>query len=264
MKEYRPYVTYGVLTACAVIHILIVFSGFENLNEAAILMGAYYKAFILAGEWWRLLTAGLVHASLIHLFMNGLALSTLGGVMERTLGRLKYAAVLAGSVIGGSLFLFCAKGNQMAVGISGGLYGLMAGYTYLILRAGGGKNPSVKAALIRTYAINLMINFLPGVSFSSHLGGFLTGLFLTALLTQDTSGMKKHILTAGVLYFIFLGIFIPRSAYILQDEEYFLTDLRVLSAEKKFGLKRHAEKMAENLDVLYNNDGFLTESLKGS
>ncbi len=256
--------TYAVLIICLAVHLLIQFSGFDNLNEAAILWGAYYKAFILAGEWWRLLTAGFVHVQLLHLFVNGMALSSLGSAMERTLGRWKYLAVLLGSVIGGSLFLFAAEGNKVAVGISGGLYGLMAGYTYMLIRAGGWKNPVVKTALIRTYMINLLINFMPGVSVSGHIGGFMAGLFLTVLLTEADKTVRLHYFAAAVLYFIFIGILTGRNAYIAQDEEYYMTDLRVLSYEKDAGLSQHAENMAARLDDLYNNDGFLTEALKGN
>ena len=262
-RKFTPYVTYTVLGLCLVVHLLIQFSGFDNLNEAAILYGAYYKAFILAGEWWRFLTAGFVHVQVLHLFVNGMALSTLGSAMEKGLGHLKYCAVLFVSVIGGCAFLFAAQGNQVAVGISGGLYGLMAGYTYLIIKGGGWKNPVVKSALTRTYLINLLINFMPGVSVSGHIGGFLTGLFLTAVLSPGEKSTKFHYIAAAVLYCIFLGIFMSRSAYISQDQEYYMTDYRVLNAEKQMGFGAHAEKVAGRLDELYNNDGYLTEALKG-
>ena len=101
-------------------------------TELAILLGAYYKAFIAAGEWWRLLTVGFVHVSVIHLFVNMMSLSVLGRVLEPALKPLKFCILLFGSVIGGSVFLFCTSGNTVGVGLSGGLYGCLAAYIYLV------------------------------------------------------------------------------------------------------------------------------------
>ena len=73
----------------------ILFAGIRFLNfasepETAIFLGAYYKPFIIAGEFWRFLTAGFVHIDLWHILMNMLALRNLGMFMEKITGRWRY------------------------------------------------------------------------------------------------------------------------------------------------------------------------------
>ena len=42
------------------------------------------RSAVLAGEWWRILTAPLAHFSASHLFWNGLVLLLAGWVVERS------------------------------------------------------------------------------------------------------------------------------------------------------------------------------------
>jgi hypothetical protein len=184
--------------------------------------------------------------------------------MEKVMGRWQYAVILFGSVIGGTLFTFAAEGNTVAVGLSGGLYGLMAGYTYRILAAGGLKNPYVRNALIRTYLINIMINFMPGIAVSAHLGGFITGLILTAVLSEarHTKPFKVHFAISGCIYLFFLFFFVTRGFYIPDNQRFLGTDLAVLKMEKQAGLVNHAENMAKRLDLIYDINGSLENMLK--
>src|SRR3954470_1160519 len=50
------------------------------------------------GEWWRIFTAPLLHFSTVHLFSNSLVLLLAGWTLERSIGRLWFAAIF---VIGG-------------------------------------------------------------------------------------------------------------------------------------------------------------------
>lgn len=253
MRKRMPVATTVVLVLCVIVFCILHSLGMENENEAAIVVGAYYKPFVLAGEWWRLLTVGFVHISLTHILMNGLSLWSLGNILEPYLGKGRFLLILLCSVIGGSLFLFAAGENLVGVGLSGGLYGLLACYTYLVIMQGGWQNERMRSSLISTYIINLLINFIPGIAWQAHLGGFLTGLILTSVMEKNekTEGFRKHFAIAGLLFALSLGIGCYRNAYIPEDERYYGTDARVLQVYAQYGLKAHARHVSRRLSEIY-------------
>ncbi len=247
--------TFVITAICAVITLLIAFLPFgETETERAIFFGAYYKSFVIAGEWFRMLTCGFVHISVLHLFMNMFSLSILGKAMETSLGWKNYLILLLSSVIGGSIFLFCTSGNTVGVGLSGGLYGLLAAYILLVAKAGAMKIPQVRNGVLQTVGINLFINFMPGVAWRAHLGGAITGLILIMILKPDINEkvQRVHAAIALVLLLIGAGAACIKSAVIDPSEVYLLTDLRVLKMEDSIGLHQHARNMASNLDKLYD------------
>ena len=263
-KMKTPYVTLTVMVICAAMFLLVSMSGLENGTEAAILAGAYYKPFILAGEWWRILSYGFVHAELMHIFMNMFSLYIVGRMMEFRLGAVRYLLLLLLSIIGGGVFVFAAQGNTVMVGMSGGLYGLLGGYFYIAAVSGGLQNRAVRNVLIRTLVINLLINLMPGIAVGAHIGGMITGMFMTAMLTEDIKGLKKHFAAAGLAFVLILGWMAKQSAYIPSDRIYMLSDYRVLLKEKELGFEKHALRMAEKLADIYNDsDNTLYEELSG-
>ena len=251
----KPLATYAVMIICFIVFVLTNFFPVSTPSETSILLGAYYKPFIIAGEYWRLLTVGFTHVSLWHLFVNMMALMNLGRFMEKIVGSWRYAAILLLSVIGGSAFYFITSRNTFAVGLSGGLYGLMAGYTLIVCYSGSWKNPQVMSALIRTYMINLMINFIPGVAAGAHAGGFFTGLLLTGLLLPQKE--KRNNMHFGLALAALIGVMaylVPQNAFIDSEHVYALTDVRILRYEKQIGFGDHAARIAQKLDTIYTDN----------
>ncbi len=253
--NFRKYpVTITIIIICVLVTIGIQVCGL-NEAEAAILFGAYYKPFILAGEWWRMLTVGFVHISFIHLLMNMTSLYSLGMALEPYLGKWKYLLILFVSVIGGSMFVFAGNGSVLCVGLSGGLYGLLACYAYLVYKHGGFNVPSIRNAFIRTFIINLIINFMPGISWMAHLGGFVTGILLSGVLETEDTGLRYGFLGAFVVLCICMMLLDVRNASLASDEIYGGTDQIVLQKYKDIGLSAHAEHMQEKLITIYTKAG---------
>ena len=73
---------------------------------------------IRAGQWWRLLTPTLLHASPVHLLFNNYSLYAIGPLTERLSGRARFAAVYATSGVAAVVGSFIMS-PQMAVGASG-------------------------------------------------------------------------------------------------------------------------------------------------
>lgn len=141
---------------------------------------------IRAGEAWRLLTAGLVHGSWLHLLMNGVVLNDIGRLVESLFGARRFLVLLWVSVLGGSLVSF-ANNPHPSVGISGGLFGLVGAMLALGLRHRRNLTPPVKRILLRApievIVLNLALGLtLPIIDNSAHLGGLVTGFALAVLL----------------------------------------------------------------------------------
>lgn len=148
----------------------------QNKTEKAIQCGAYDRYLVERGQWWRLLTVGFVHIQFWHFAMNMLALNNFY-IVERVVGHVWFAIILFGSVLGGSFLQYKMSRARLAVGLSGGLYGLMVSYIILLLLYG---TINVQG-LLYTVGINLLINFMPNVGWQAHLGGAVTGLILTGV-----------------------------------------------------------------------------------
>ena len=231
--------------------------------EQAIFFGAYYKPFILAGEWWRLVSVGLVHVSVWHLLMNLFSFSNTGPLLEREYGRLRYFLILLGSIAGGSLFQLIRGGNTIVVGLSGGLYGLMAAFIMLVVQAGGWRIPAFRNMITEMLFVNLMINFMPNIAYLAHIGGFVTGALLGIILKPGKGTSLKTNCALALVILLGVMVWLGRSSFtIRQNERYIGSDLALLKEEARLGLNTHSENMAVRLDQLYGTEGYIETMVK--
>lgn len=170
----------AVLAVCAIVFFYIlsgdISSGKDKLNRA-IRCGCYDRERIRRGQWWRLVTVGFTHIQPWHIAMNLLALYNLR-FLETFFGHAWYALILFGSVLGGSILEYTISKVRYSVGLSGGLYGLMFGYFLILLTY---RSVSGLRSIAMTLALNLFINFMPGIAWQAHVGGAITGMVLTQI-----------------------------------------------------------------------------------
>lgn len=228
--------------------------GGDNVADvtAAIIVGAYYKAFIVVGgEYFRFLTAGFVHYDILHLLMNLMALINLGRILEQVYTRGQYLTILLVSIITGSMFVFIAQDNQVVVGLSGGLYGLLGALIVYAYNSKAIQNPKVARGLFYTLFINLLISFIPGISLYGHLGGFIGGFFLALYFTKNESWkvLKRNALFALMVLLVFMGYRATQSFTITPI--YYKTDLMVLNFYQQIGLKGYSQNMNNKLVKFY-------------
>ncbi len=248
-------VTYSVIAICIVIYLCIHYlpTGLST-TENAILFGAYYKAFISAGEIWRLLTVGFVHIEIWHLFMNMVAFYSLGSVLEKYYGSLRFAIILGLSTITGSLVSFICEGNTVLVGLSGGLYGLMATEIMMIVKSGAINDPAVRKSLIYTVCVNLIVNFMPGIGVLAHFGGFLMGILLSYsfdVYSLDRKLQRNYQICTVCLLLLLNGVAITKRS-IAKSEMYLGTDVDILQFEKDHGLGFYTDYFCGRLESIYS------------
>jgi membrane associated rhomboid family serine protease len=128
---------------------------------------------VAVGEWWRLVTSGFAHFSLIHIGFNMMILYQLGTMLEPALGRVRYALLYAAALLGGSFGALLLDPDAFTAGASGAVFGLMAAAFLGMRRRGVDPMQSGIGGLL---VINLLLTFLiPGISIGGHLGGLLAG-----------------------------------------------------------------------------------------
>ena len=83
---------------------------------------------VASGEWWRLISSGFLHASVLHIGSNMLALFFLGRALEPALGSLRVALIYFVSLAAGSLGVIILEPDALSIGASGAIFGLMGGF----------------------------------------------------------------------------------------------------------------------------------------
>jgi rhomboid family GlyGly-CTERM serine protease len=97
----------------------------------------YDRLQLAAGQWWRLVTAHLVHLDLHHALLNTLGFALMWALFEREYSPRQWLAILLGSIAAIDAGLWLADSTVLwYVGSSGVLHGVMAAGVLAQLRAG--------------------------------------------------------------------------------------------------------------------------------
>ncbi len=195
LGERPPVVTWSLAALSALLFGLQLAWGGADAGAAAARMGAALSGLIAQGQVWRLLASTVLHANVIHLVMNLVALFSFGTFLERFLGSRRYLLLYVLSGLGGSVASFFRPEEALSVGASGGVWGLMVAGAVLV-SAPRGRLPPFLALSLRKRAwspvlVNALYSFSPGVDLLAHFGGGAVGALLvfSGLLTL---GIPAH------------------------------------------------------------------------
>lgn len=151
---------------------------------------------VAAGEWYRLLTAAVLHGSLLHLAFNMYALWLFGPPLEAAFGRVRFTAVYLLSALGGSALSYAfSPPNQPSVGASGAIFGLFAAYMVVGRRLGRDIS-----ALVVLLVLNGVLGFVvPTIDWRAHAGGFLTGGLAALVLVYAPRARRSLVQVVGLV-----------------------------------------------------------------
>jgi membrane associated rhomboid family serine protease len=142
---------------------------------------------VAAGQWYRLVTAGFLHVSVIHIGFNMWALWVVGRPLEAMLGRVRFVALYFVSLLAGSAtsYLFGSPVTP-SLGASGAIFGLFGGMIVVARRMhwnlGG---------LVTIVAINLALPFFSsGIDWHAHVGGLVAGAAATAAMVYAPPSVR--------------------------------------------------------------------------
>jgi rhomboid protease GluP len=190
----RPILTWSLLAGLCAIYaaeVMLPVGGgikFRPSIETVVAYGALVPDLVFErGEWYRLLSAPLLHGSILHILMNGLALCSIGPDLERMIGRARLFVLFFLGAIGGALGSMAVNSTEIvSVGASGAIMCLIAAAFVILFRSRQEKRWDIQWELLRAVLLSLVPliygNGRTGIDGGAHLGGVLTGLVLGGLL----------------------------------------------------------------------------------
>ena len=198
----------GIMVVIFVIEIII--SQQINVMAPALYkMGALFTpAVILFGEWWRLLTAGFLHVTLMHLVLNMITLYYLGRLLEQYFGSIKFILSYLLALLTGSLTsLAFGSANTISAGASGAIFGLF-GMIFVLGLLDDGDYWLYQA---KTLSIFVLLSLLPvlfggNIAITAHIGGLVSGFLLTPIFLKGHATNKQDLigLIVWLLYIVIL------------------------------------------------------------
>lgn len=170
-------------------------------------------------EYIRLISAGFLHADLMHLLFNMLTLYFFGPIVIQAFGDIGFLMVYFGSIVLGNLFSLFLYKNQSwysAIGASGGVSGILfaaiAVFPHLELFLFFIPIPIkgyIFGVLYFGYSVYMMLNPKPhdNIGHAAHLGGAFFGLvYAVVTLPQVALGnaMYLGIMSLPLLYMAYM------------------------------------------------------------
>lgn len=185
-------VTIGLVAINIFLYIVSVFSADLLYNEGAFSL----RYLLLNKQWWRIITSMFLHADADHLAGNMLMLYVSGELVEKYVGKQKFALLYFFSGISGSLlyavYEFTTGRYVDTIGASGAVFGVIGALLVIVLRNRG------RYANITIGRMGFMIVYMLYMGFgtsninnAAHIGGLLGGMILTALYMLADGNRKS-------------------------------------------------------------------------
>ena len=217
-----------VVGACVTIWIVSLLMSRGNIGGGGLLsLGSPspYALFLLGesgtipvfefGRWWTVLTAGWLHAGLLHIGMNMWWLWQMGPMITELFGTARTVIIyIVGGIVGfllsslagaylPNLPLLHAAGYT--VGASAPLLGLI-GALYHYGKTGSSAVKQMATSIVIQVAIFGLL--VPGIDNFAHLGGFVGGYLTSQFLNPMTRERGDHMIVAVVLMAATVAAFI--------------------------------------------------------
>jgi len=195
--------------------------------------GLQYPLVADQGQWYRLLSAPLLHLDIGHVLINGVVLWFSGRALERMIGRSWFAAVfIIGGIAGGLMSLVVNAHNVVSVGASGAIMALLAARYVLAFHYESGSQRQA----IQSNALRLLIpSLIPlgaghasgAVDYGAHFGGAIAGAIMAAMLlacwrSRDATPSRSRV--AGAI--VALGLFAASYSAAANAHEYRIYNLQ--------------------------------------
>lgn len=198
---FRPYATFGLMAPILAMFAAEELRGGSQDPEALLKLGAFWPDLVLAGEWWRLGAATLLHYGALHLLMNLGGLYVLGPYVEFALGRVRYVIVYVFAGVGTMLAVALLSsagllGPQLLVGASGAIMGLV-GATGAVMWRGQRREGSAIArrrlgGVVMIVGVQATFDaMVPQVSSLSHFGGAVLGFLIASAMSHRVTPARR-------------------------------------------------------------------------
>jgi membrane associated rhomboid family serine protease len=152
-----------------------------------------YGPFVHQGDWWRLISAAFLHASIIHIGFNMLALWWIGAPVEQYLGRTRYVGLYLVSGLAGSAGALVASPTLPVVGASGAIFGILGAMLILEWQATGRLGGNAMTLIVLNLVLGFAFNGAGGnISIGGHIGGLIGGILSTLAFARWGKGHAAY------------------------------------------------------------------------
>lgn len=185
-----PIVTF--LTAVhIVVFILINFTPFRT-SLYHLMVGSNY--YIVAGEYWRLLTPIITHEAAGHLIFNSFSLILFGPALEQILGKARFIIGYVGAgLIANIATLLMLPLSYAHIGASGSIFGLFGIYVYMLYNHRQYIDRANTQILLVVLGISLVSTFLnERINVLGHLFGLIGGAALAPIILASLHRKKNR------------------------------------------------------------------------
>ena len=208
-----------VIGTCIVLYVLTLIASQGNIGmgglfgmmspsrQALFLYGASGSIPVfVAGRWWTVLSAAWLHAGVLHILFNMMAVRQLAPSTAELYGPGRMVIIYTAGAIGGfalSSFagaylpgFFFLRGGQFTVGASASIAGLIGA----LLAYGHRTGSSMASSQASSYVLMLVVYgfLLPGIDNYAHAGGFAGGYVAARYLDPMKPERVDHIVVALV------------------------------------------------------------------
>lgn len=217
MRRFPP-VTSAIIAVLVLIFMFELGVGALGSRASIVAMGALVREGVEAGQYWRMLSATLLHGGAEHLVGNAIALFILGMICEHAFGRRQFFVLYVLSGLAGSVVSLLTSAGP-SVGASGAIFGLQ-GAAIVLFRTHRDR------LLIRDRRIGFVLLIWaiftiaggimnPFIDNGAHLGGALGGALIARRLhpvvlsplteEQATRARRRVWLVAALLAYTVVG-----------------------------------------------------------
>ncbi len=175
----KAKITLGLIIINVVFFILFnILLGVEYL-----LLYSQINSKVFEGQIYRLFTAMFLHADIIHLFSNMLALLIFGTSVENNFYKYQFLLIYFLSGFLGNIFsLFLLTYDSISLGASGAIFGLIGAVFVFFAR----EDKSFILFGLIYLVFFIFMSLAPGINLWAHLFGLLGGLILGYLFKNKT------------------------------------------------------------------------------
>jgi rhomboid protease GluP len=164
----------------------------DDINPAVLWqLGAIVSGMLVRHEYWRLVAAMFLHASVLHWAVNSWALYQLGTLYEVLFGSRRFLLTYVAAGLCASIASAVRIGTMpgLSVGASGAIFGILGAFIFSIRRSPVYRNQPWTRGLIGQLVFWIVVNIAIGYSVQfidnvAHIGGLISGLILGFIPTR--------------------------------------------------------------------------------
>ena len=201
----KPVVTYILI----VLNLMVFLYGVLHGNDELINMFGNNYELVQNGEFYRLFTCMFVHADILHILFNMIALYSIGPVVERYYGKSKFLLIYLVSGLLGSIFsgVFMTA-DSISIGASGAIFGLLGSICYFTYYYRATLQGILRGSIMPVIIINLVIGFLSSsIDLSAHIGGLIGGILISMAIGIGDKHRKSNQIN-GLVVLILMAAFL--------------------------------------------------------